>query len=184
MSSIGRVFGPPLRCAVQNGGPSASGRHLGWPYFRFHKWGHPRWRPEAEGSPFCTAHRNGVQKLSPSLGWRHFRRRHLGSKMAVPQMTSGGRLDSCEDVFQTSVLFLERVQKRPADIWFYWKHLITSPPPNHSQNGWGSCPLATTGKSISLHVSTPRSMKRGVDFGKHLLYFFFLTVLYNSLELL
>ena len=45
--------------------------------------------------------------------------------------------------------------------------------PNHSRNGWGSCLLATTGKSISLHMSTPRSMKCGVDFGKHLLYFFF-----------
>ena len=47
--------------------------------------------------------------------------------------------------------------------------------PNHSGNGWGSCPLATTGNSISLHLPTPRSMKRGVDFGKHLLYFFYRT---------
>ena len=56
---MGRIFRPPLRCAVQNGGPSASGRHLGWPHFRNRKWGHPRWWPEAEGPPFCTAHRNG-----------------------------------------------------------------------------------------------------------------------------
>ena len=41
ISSIGRVFGPPLRCAVQNGGPSASGRHLGWPHLWNRKWGHP-----------------------------------------------------------------------------------------------------------------------------------------------
>ena len=87
------------------------------------------------------------------------------------------------------------VQKRPVDVWSYFFYILRSiwslASPNHSWNGWGSCPLATAGKSISLHVSTPRSMKRGVDFCKHLLYFFFdfmflifLTVLYNSLELL
>ena len=35
-----------------------------------------------------------------------------------------------------------------------------------------SCPLATTGKSISLHIRV-NTMKRGVDSGKHLIYFFF-----------
>ena len=34
-SSIGRVFRSPLRSEEENGGPSASGRHLGWPHFRF-----------------------------------------------------------------------------------------------------------------------------------------------------
>ena len=68
------------------------------------------------------------------------------------------------------------VQKHPVDLWSYIfllfeKHLIVSLP-SHSWNGWGSCPLATTGKLISLQVWTPCSMKRGVDFGKHLLYFF------------
>ena len=79
---------------------------------------------------------------------------------------------------QTGVVL---VQKRPIDVWSYFfnfsieiqKSIWSLASPNHSRNGWGSCPLATTGKSISLHVSTPRSMKRGVDFGKHLLYIFF-----------
>ena len=31
IQDLGYFFGSPLRCAVQNGGPSASGRHLGWP---------------------------------------------------------------------------------------------------------------------------------------------------------
>ena len=35
VSSIGRVFRPPLRSEEENGGPSASGGHLGWPHFRF-----------------------------------------------------------------------------------------------------------------------------------------------------
>ena len=35
ISSIGRVFRSPLRSEEENGGPSASGRHLGWPHFRF-----------------------------------------------------------------------------------------------------------------------------------------------------
>ena len=34
-SSIGRVFRSPLRSEEENGGPSASGGHLGWPHFRF-----------------------------------------------------------------------------------------------------------------------------------------------------
>ena len=79
---------------------------------------------------------------------------------------------------QTGVVL---VQKRPVDVWSYFfnfsieiqKSIWSLASTNHSRNCWGSCPLATTGKSISLHVSTPRSMKRGVDFGKHLLYIFF-----------
>ena len=51
------------------------------------------------------------------------------------------------------------VQKRPLDFWSYFFYFLRSiwslASPNHSRNGWGSCPLATTGKSISLHVSTP-----------------------------
>ena len=65
---------------------------------RKQKWGHPRWRPEAEGPPFSTSTSMGVEKLSPSLGWRHFRCHHLGIKMAAPQVTSGGCRDSCEDI--------------------------------------------------------------------------------------
>ena len=45
-----------------------------WRPFRFRspswmtsEWGHPRWRPEAEGPPFCTAHRNGDPKKYPIL---------------------------------------------------------------------------------------------------------------------
>ena len=35
ISSIGRVFRSPLWRVEENGGPSASGRHLWWPHFRF-----------------------------------------------------------------------------------------------------------------------------------------------------
>ena len=120
----------------------------------------------------------GVEKFSPGLGWSHFRRRHLGIKMAAPQVTSGGRRHSHEDVPSS-----ERggpspkTSRRRLKLSFYFsieiqKSIWSLASPNHSRNGWGSCPLVTTGKPISLHVSTPRSMKRGVDFGKHLLYFF------------
>ena len=54
------------------------------------KWGHPRWRPEAEGPPFSTSTSLGIEKSTPSPGWCHFRRRHLESKMAMAAMTSGG----------------------------------------------------------------------------------------------
>ena len=82
----------------ENGGPSASGRHLGWPHLRNRKWGHPRWRPEAGDPPFSSTSTIGIEKFSPCLGWRHFRRRHLWIKMAAPQVTSGGRRDSREDI--------------------------------------------------------------------------------------
>ena len=59
------------------------------------KWGHPRWRPEAEGPPFFTSTSLGVETPAPGPGWHHFRRRHLGSKMVAPRMTSGGRRDAC-----------------------------------------------------------------------------------------
>ena len=55
VSSIGRPFRPLLRSEEQDGGPSASGGHLGWPHSRFRKWGHPRWPPEAEGPPSCSS---------------------------------------------------------------------------------------------------------------------------------
>ena len=66
MTSIrtGESFWSPIEAEAQNGGPSASGRHLGWPHFRNRKWGHPRWRPEAEGPPFCASASKGLQKLS------------------------------------------------------------------------------------------------------------------------
>ena len=65
-----------------------------FPVFWSREWGHPRWRPEAEGPPYCASASMGTEKAAPSLGWRHFRRRHLESKMAAPQVTSGGRRNS------------------------------------------------------------------------------------------
>ena len=81
------------------------------------KWGHPRWRPEAEGPPFSSASAIGIEKRAPGPGWRHFRPRHLGSKMATVEMTSGGR----RDVLQTSAPSMS-----PVEVWLYWKHLIVS----------------------------------------------------------
>ena len=60
----GAVFSTPIAAAAQDGGPSASGRHLGWPHLRNRKWGHPRWRPEAEGPPSCAAAALGVEKTA------------------------------------------------------------------------------------------------------------------------
>ena len=59
---LGVLFSIPIEAVAQNGDPSASGRHLGWPHFRFRKWGHRRWRPEAEGSPFCASASIGIEK--------------------------------------------------------------------------------------------------------------------------
>ena len=58
----GAGFSTPSEVEVENGCPSASGRHLEWPHFGNRKWGHPRWRPEAEGPPFSTSTSLGIEK--------------------------------------------------------------------------------------------------------------------------
>ena len=129
------------------------------------KWGHPRWRPEAEGPPFCATATMGVEKTAPGSGWRHFRPRHLGSKMATVEMTSRGRRDAHEDVLQTSASSMS-----PVEVWLYWKHLIVSL--TQALSKWLSeLPACHYGEvDQSARANT---MKHGVDFGKHLLYFFF-----------
>ena len=146
-SSIGRVFRP-----LWGGGGK-------WRPFRFRspswmtsfpvscKWVHPRWRPEAEGPPFSTSTSMGVEKRAPGPGWRHFQRRHLGSKMATPQMTSGGRRDAREDVLQTSAPSMS-----PVEVWLYWKHLIVSL--TQALSKWLSeLPACYYMEVISLHMS-------------------------------
>ena len=97
-SSIGRPFRSPLwrwRKMAALPLPAAILDDL-IPSFRVREWGHPRWRPEAEGPPSCATATMGIEKAAPSPGWRHFRRRHLESKMAAPQVTSGGPRNSRE----------------------------------------------------------------------------------------
>ena len=204
-SSFGRTNGAPLRWRWQDGGSSASGRHLGWPHFRFpwghflgsrkwphgkRKWGHPRWRPEAELPPSCHLHLNGAPFVLP-MSW----------------MTSVGRLHRSLNVLQMSAShetsradhreskFFQRHTEIPYDdVWlFFWLlgSIWSLASPSHSWNDWGSCPLATTRKSISLHMSTPRLMENSYPWGMvlalastYFFFFFFLTVLYNIRDLL
>ena len=153
------------------------------------KWGHPRWRPEAEGPPFCATATTGIEKSTPSPGWCHFRRRHLGFKMAAVEMTSGGRRDAREDVLQTSAPSMS-----PVEVWLYFlvrlkkkiKSIWSLASPRHYPSDWVSCPLTTTRKSTSLHMSkVVKNLRlRQAPTLLFFFWFFFLTVLYNSLELL
>ena len=117
----------------------------------FREWGHPRWRPEVEGPPSCASASMGVEKFSPGLGWRHFRRRHLGSKMAAPHVMSGGRQDSHEDVRSSEKGGPSpKTSRKLLKLFFYFsieiqKSIWSLASPNHSRNGWGSCPLALRG---------------------------------------
>ena len=173
-SSIGRVFRPLLRRRRKMAAlplPAAILDDL-IPSFRFREWGHPRWRPEPEGPPSCASASIGVEKRAPSLGWRHFRRRHHGSKMATAEMTSGGRRDAHEDVLQTSAPSMS-----PVEVWLYFlvrlkkiKSIWSLASPRHYPSDWVSCPLATTRK---WSVCTCRKLWKTFDFSKHLLYFFF-----------
>ena len=148
----------------------------------YRKWGHPRWRPEAEGPPFSSASAIGVEKPAPGPGWRHFRRRHLGSKMATAKMTSGGRRDAHEDVPQTSAPSMS-----PVEVWLYWKHLIVSL--TQALSKWLSeLPACYYAEVISLHMSKVvknlRLQQAPTLLFFWILFYFILTVLYNSLELL
>ena len=55
----GESFSIPIVAVAENGGPSASGPH----FRKFREWGHPRWRPEAEGPPFSATATIGIEKL-------------------------------------------------------------------------------------------------------------------------
>ena len=101
-SSIGRPFRPPLRSEEQDGGPSASGAHLGWPHSRFRKWGHPRWPPEAEGPPSCSSLLDRGRKGRP--------RSWLTSFPAPPSLIQDGGATS--NVWRTS----RRPWRRPTDV--------------------------------------------------------------------
>ena len=176
---------------VEIGGFSASSLHLRRPHFRF-----PRNEVIQDD---CWKWRGRHFPPPPQLGSKSYPQVLVDVISGPPSWNQDGGATS--NVWRTSKLpwnpqkGVVLVQKHPVDLWSYFfllfeKHLMVSLS-SHSWNGWGSCPLATTGKSISLHMSTPRSMKCGVDFGKHLLYFFldfmfffFLTVLYNSHDLL
>ena len=157
LSSIGRVFRSLVRRRRKMAAlplPAAILDDL-IPSFRFREWGHPRWRPEAEGPPSCASASLGIEKRAPSLGWRHFRRRHHGSKMATAEMTSGGRRDAREDVLQTSAPSMS-----PVEVWLYFlvrlkkiKSIWSLASPRHYPSDWVSCPLTTMRKSISLHMS-------------------------------
>ena len=154
-SSIGRVFRPPLRRRRKMAALPLPVAILDDLIPSFREWGHPRWRPEAEGSPSCASASMGIEKLAPGSGWRHFRRRHLESKMAAVEMTSGGRRDAREDVLQTSAPSMS-----PVEVWLYFlvrlkkiKSIWSLASPRHYPSDWVSCPLTTTRKSTSLHMS-------------------------------
>ena len=176
-SSIGRVFRPPLwrwRNMAALPFPVAILDDL---ICGNRKWGHPRWRPEAEGPPFCATATMGVEKTAPGSGWRHFRPRHLGSKMATVEMTSRGRRDAHEDVLQTSASSMS-----PVEVWLYFlvrlkkiKSIWSLASPRHYPSDWVSCPLATTRK---WSVCTCRKLWKTFDFSKLLLYFFFFLILF------
>ena len=139
-----------------------------------------------KGRHFAPRTAIGLEKTAPGPGWRHFRRRHLGSKMATAEMTSGGRRDAREDVLQTSAPSMS-----PVEVWLYLdlKSIWSLASPRHYPSDWVSSPLATTQK---WSVCTCRKLWKNLRlqqaptllFFLGFNFFIFLTVLYNSLELL
>ena len=153
--------------------------------------GHPRWRPEAEGPPFSSTSTIGIEKLAPGSGWRHFRHHHLESKMAAVEMTSGGRRDAREDVLQTSAPIHESCRSLTllfSEIKKNKKHLIVSL--TQALSKWLSELPAYHYAEVdqSAHVESCEKPSTSAStystFFLILFFLFFLTVLYNSLELL
>ena len=149
VSSIGGVFRSSLRSAEQDGGLSASGRHLGWPHFpRKWKWVIQDGDRKRKGRHLAPRSALRIEKLPLGLWWHHFRRRHLGWRH--PRW--------------------RRRKWHLGDVWT----LVKTPSRRVPRQSW-------------VMIS---SMKRGVDFSKLLLYFyfcfmflFFLTALHNIRDL-
>ena len=115
-----------------------------------HKWGHPRWRPEAEGSPFSSSLLNGDRKTRP--------RSWMTSFPAPPSWIQDG--DGGNDVWRTS----RRPWRRPTDVCpihescrsltllRFKKHLIVSL--TQALSKWLSeLPACYYAEVISLHMS-------------------------------
>ena len=115
-----------------------------------HKWGHPRWRPEAEGPPFSSSLLNGDRKTRP--------RSWMTSFPAPPSWIQDG--DGGNDVWRTS----RRPWRRPTDVCpihescrsltllRFKKHLIVSL--TQALSKWLSeLPACYYAEVISLHMS-------------------------------
>ena len=150
------------------------------------KWGHPRWRPEAEGPPFSSTLHNRGRKTRPRSWMTLF--------PAPPSWIQDG--GGGNDVWRTS----RRPWRRPTDVCpihescrsltllRFKKHLIVSL--TQALSKWLSeLPACYYAEVISLHMSKVMKNLRlqqapTLLFFFFFFFFFFLTVLYNSLELL
>ena len=63
----GAVFSIPIAEAEENGGPSASGRHLGWPHFRFPQMRSSKMATGSGRAAIFLRLRNGDRKNRPIL---------------------------------------------------------------------------------------------------------------------
>ena len=160
---------------IQDGGRKRKGRHLGWPHSRNRR-----------------LRLNGGRKTRPK-SW-------LTSLPAPPSWIQDG--GATRNVWKTSELpwnpqkGIELVQKRPIDVWsfffFYYlqKHLIVSLPQPFSK--WlrelAACHYGEVDQSARVNITFHEAwcwLRQAptllfLDFR----FFIFLTVLYNSLELL
>ena len=134
-----------------------------------HKWGHPRWRPEAEGPPFSSSLLNGDRKTRP--------RSWMTSFPVPPSWIQDG--DGGNDVWRTS----RRPWRRPTDVCpihescrsltllRFKKHLIVSL--TQALSKWLSeLPACYYAEVISLHMSKVVKNLR-LQQAPTLLFFFF-----------
>ena len=110
------------------------------------KWGHPRWRPEAEGPPFCAARRNGDRKTRP--------RSWMTSFPTSPSWIQDG--EGGNDVWRTSRRSTDvcpiHESCRSLTLLRFKKHLIVSL--TQALSKWLSeLPACYYAEVISLHMS-------------------------------
>ena len=149
-SSIGRFFRPPIAEAEENGGPSASGRHLGWPHFRF---------PQMRSSKMATGSgRAAIFLRLRNRGRKTRPRSWMTSFPPQPSWIQDG--DGGNDVWRTS----RRPWRRSTDVCpihesfrsltllRFKKHLIVSL--TQALSKWLSeLPACYYAEVISLHMS-------------------------------
>ena len=133
-SSLGYFFRTLFRSAEEDGGHSASGRHLGWPHLHFRSSSGANELIQDGGQKQKGRHLPlhsaiGSEKSTLGLGWHHFRRRHLGWRhprwrrwewrledIGTPVKTPSKRLPR-----QSSHAVLTKGSKIcPVDVWLYF----------------------------------------------------------------
>ena len=111
----GESFSTPIVVVVENGGPSASGRHLGWPHFRVPGMRSSKMAAGSGRAAIFHHHHNGVEKLS-----LYYFRSHLTTEVLWNLRSSGKVLVS--GIVLLAVVMLPTRDPQAGKMIVVWIH--------------------------------------------------------------